>query len=201
MRPVIGYHNRYPAAELSTYRYQPESFPSHDPNYPYLDVYPNIYHPYDPITGEYIKPLQPLERNLSQSLVTTGYNSYDNESDSVLLCCDCWRFRIPVNCLTLSLFINLVLLVLFTLIKFHLIDPKNTSKNTGALIEEIIFILLFTAVVILILILIRYTCSHNRRQQFLSVINCRAEEEEVENRETNRNNLNNYSYNCSEEFV
>jgi hypothetical protein len=152
------------------------------------------------MTGEYIKPLQPLERNLTQTLATTDYNSNDNESDSVLLCCDCWRFRIPINCLTLSLFINLVLIVLFTLIKFNFIDSKNTPKNTGALIEEIIFILLFSAVVLLILILIRYTCTQNRRQQFLSIINCRASEEE-ENRGINRNNLNNYSYNCSEEFV
>jgi hypothetical protein len=196
MRPVIGHHNRYPAAELSTYRYQTESIPSHNPSYPYLDVYPNIYHPYDPITGEYIKPIQPLERNLSQTLVTTDFNSNDNESDSVLLCCDCWRFRIPLNCLTLSLFTNLVLIVFFTLIKFYFIDRKNTSKNTGAFIDEIIFVLLFSAVVILILILIRYTCSHNRRQQFISTIKCRASEEE-ENPPINRNNLNN----CSEEFV
>ncbi len=98
---------------------------------------------------------------------------------------------------------NLVLLVLFTLIKFHFIDPKNTYKNTGAFIEEIIFILLFSSGVILILILIRYTCSHNRRQQFISIINCLAEEEEeeVKNREINRNNLNNYCYNCGEKFV
>jgi len=202
MRPIIVPQDQFPSAELSTYRYESQSIPSHNPNYPYLDIYPNIYHPYDPITGEYIKPLQPLERTQSRTLVPTAYNYNDNESDSLLMCCDCCKFKIPINCSTVSLFTNLILIAVFTIIKFSYIDPKTTSENTSALIEEIILILLFSAVFILVAIFLRYLCDESRRQPFISLFNCCISEEEEENRRMHSNNFNNYySRDCNEQFV
>ncbi len=141
-------------------------------------------------------------RHIWELIYSIIYNG--SESETPLLCCDCWRFTIPVNCLTVSLFTNLVLIVFFTIIKFYFIDPKKTSKNTSSLIEEIIVILLFSAVVVLIAILVRYICKEKRRQQIISFLTCRrsGSELEEENRRVHLNIFNNYySHKCNEQLV
>ncbi|CAG2117370.1 unnamed protein product, partial [Medioppia subpectinata] len=175
MESMSAAHNSH-----DSYGYQFETIPtqySHNPNYPYLDVYPNIYHPYDPITGEYIKPLQPLHpskrfKNRSQTVVTASGAHYNDTDSETLLCCDWCALNIPVNCLTVSLITNIVLIVLFTIIKYYFIDPKATSKNTSALIEEIILILLFSGVVILIAIFIRYRAKNECNEHRISDRSC-----------------------------
>lgn len=174
--------------------YRPDARPerSGDPQYPYLDVYPNIYHPYDPITGEYIKPLQasrPLPsfpahnrcKTSAQTIVSSTDLIYnDQQSDEQLLCSDCCRTGIPVNCLTLSLMTNLILIGLFSVIKYRFIDPKVRSTpaniSTSDVIEEIIFILLFCAIILLIAIFIRYSCNKKHRRVFRLFLQCRCSE-------------------------
>ena len=191
-----------------TYGYQFETIPqqySHNPNYPYLDVYPNIYHPYDPITGEFIKPLHPTHpskryKNRAQTVVSMNGIVYnDEESEEQLLCSDCCKTRIPINCWTVSLITNLILIVLFVAIKFRFVDPTVSSKNTSALIEEIIFILLFSAICILIAILIRYFCDESHRKVFLSLIKCQCNDTQSDENMTIRTNnyIQNHNY-CSD---
>lgn len=206
-----------PHNSQQSYGYQFESIPgqySHNPNYPYLDVYPNIYHPYDPITGEYIKPLNPLHpskryKNRPQNVSINGRIVYnEDQNDEQLLCSDCCRTAsIPINFLTVSLIIDLVLIVLFVIIKYRFIDPKNSSKTTSVLIEEIVFILLFCAIFILIAIFIKYSLDPNNRKLFLSLIQCQTcNDTHIEDNmtiPTNNyiNHQNYYTNNRNEQFV
>ena len=96
------------------------------------------------------------------------------ENDSLLLCCDFLIPRPSINCLIIALFTMLVLIVIFTVVKFTIIYPAvdKSHQETLILVDQITVILLLCALAALIWIFGIYFTSRRTRRQISSLLSC-----------------------------
>ncbi|KAJ6215743.1 hypothetical protein RDWZM_010243 [Blomia tropicalis] len=107
-------------------------------------------------------------------MMTNYYGPYmDQDQDSLLLCCDFLIPRPSITCLIISLFVILVMIIIFTVIKFTIIYPMDASNaETVMLLDQIVYILLFAAIVSLLWIFGIYFTSRRTRRQITSLLSC-----------------------------
>lgn len=106
-----------------------------------------------------------------------GYSPYgpygDQEQDSLLLCCDFLIPRPSITCLIITLFAMLVLIIIFTVVKFTIIYPADASNaETLALVDQIVVLLLFGALISLLWIFGIYFTSRRTRRQISNLLSC-----------------------------
>ena len=143
VRPIIAPHyhcdnslvyNQYMNYDNYDHRYNTSYYPT-------INQFDQRYNTYDPITGEY-------RRSGVHNPYVVRYMSggqYLRERRPILCCAFC-RKKIPVNCLTISLIVSLMLLMMFSFI--HLIVDANTTKtaiNSDLLLEMIWIMILSCA--------------------------------------------------------
>lgn len=109
------------------------------------------------------------------------YRNFENENDSLLLCCDFLIPRPSINCLIITLFAMLVLIIIFTVVKFTIIFPSDSSnEETLALVDQIVVLLLFAALIALIWIFGIYFTSRRTRRQISNLLSCAGNPATVE---------------------
>lgn len=110
--------------------------------------------------------------NMMMGNSSNYYGRMDND-DSLLLCCDFLIPRPSINCLIITLFAMLVLIIIFTVVKFTIIYPSDsTNEETIALVDQIVVLLLFAALIALIWIFGIYFTSRRTRRQIAALLSC-----------------------------
>lgn len=104
-----------------------------------------------------------------------GYNypRFNENEDSLLLCCDFLIPRPSINCLIIALFAMLVLVIIFMVVKFTIIYPSETiNPETVALVDQVTVLLLFGALITLVWIFGIYFTSRRTRRQISNLLSC-----------------------------
>lgn len=111
------------------------------------------------------------------SMVTSTYgygpDGTPAEQESLLLCCDFLLPKPSMTCLIITLFVTLVLIIIFTVVKFTIIYPADTSSaETLAFVDQIVVLLLAGALIWLIWIFGVYFTSRRTRAQIRHLLSC-----------------------------
>ena len=178
VRPIIPPHYHYD-----------NSLPVSQPVYHnFDDDIQHRYPTYDPITGEHMTSGQVINTRL----IAGG--QYIRERRPILCCKFCQK-KVPVNCLTISLMSSLMLLMMFSFI-YLLVDTNNKSAVNTAVLEEVIWFLVFNVIWISIIIIIRYSYANRDNLLSLKCLNSNEDEERSVSFDYNYN-----SNQCNEQFV
>lgn len=95
------------------------------------------------------------------------------EQESLLLCCDFLLPKPSMTCLIITLFVTLVLIIIFTVVKFTIIYPADqSSAETLAFVDQIVVLLLAGALIWLIWIFGVYFTSRRTRRQISHLLSC-----------------------------
>lgn len=113
-------------------------------------------------------------------MMANYYGQYENEKDSLLLCCDFLIPRPNIKCLLITLFIILVLIVLIAVIRFLASSGGDQSEELATLLEQMLMFLLIGAFLDLVWIIGIYFTSRRTRHQIANILSCVTNQTMVE---------------------
>lgn len=113
-------------------------------------------------------------------MMANYYGQYENEKDSLLLCCDFLIPRPNIKCLLITLFIILVLIILIAVIRFLASSGGDQSEELATLLEQMLMFLLIGAFLDLVWIIGIYFTSRRTRHQIANILSCVTNQTMVE---------------------